>query len=65
MKFLWHKWILGILKRSLQAALAYVGAAKLADWGLQVDVEKSAIALFAGLEALRSWLKHKAGVKFL
>ena len=65
MKFLWHKWLLGILKRTVQATIAYIGAAKLTEWGLSVDVEKTAVALFAGLEALRGWLKHKVGVTFL
>ena len=65
MKFLWKKWLLGILKRSLQALLAYVGAEKLVSWGVQLDVEQSALALFAGLEALRGLLKHKWGLRFL
>ena len=65
MKFLWHKWLLGILKRSVQAFIAYFGAEKLASWGVQLDIEKSAVALFAGLEALRGLLKHKWGLKFL
>ena len=65
MKFLWGKWITGILKRSLQAGIAYIGAAKLSEWGIQVNTDQAAVAIFAGLEALRSWLKHKAGVKFL
>ena len=65
MTFLWKKWLIGILKRTVQAGMAYVGATKLTEWGLDVDAGKVAIALFAGLEALRSWLKHKAGVTFL
>ena len=65
MKFLWRKWLVGIIKRSLQALVSYVGAAKLSEWGLQVNTEQLAVALFAGLEALRSWLKHKVGLRFL
>ena len=65
MKFLWHKWILGIIKRSLQAAISYLGAAKLSEWGVQVNTDQLAVALFAGLEALRSYLKHKVGLRFL
>ena len=65
MKFLWKKWVLGIVKRSLQAAVAYVGAAKLSEWGVQVNTDQLAVALFAGLEALRGLLKHKWGLTFL
>ena len=65
MKFLWSKWILGIIKRSLQAAISYVGASKLSEWGVQVNTDQLAVALFAGLEALRGLLKHKWGLRFL
>ena len=50
MKFLWHKWLLGIVKRSLQAAISYIGAQRLTEWGIQLNVEQTAVALFAGLE---------------
>mgnify|MGYP001577908551 FL=1 len=65
MKFLWKKWLTSIIKRSIQAAIAVIGADKLASWGVTLDPTALTVAVFALIEALRNLLKHKVGVKFL
>ena len=65
MTFIWKKWIGSIIKRSIQAAIAYIGAERLAAWGVTVDPTALAVAVFAGLEAVRNFLKHKLNLKFL
>lgn len=59
MKFLWKKWLTSIIKRSIQAAIAVIGADKLTSWGVTLDSTALTVAIFALLEAVRNWLKHQ------
>jgi hypothetical protein len=65
MKFLWKQWVLSILKRSIQAAIAVVGADQLRSWGITLDSNALTVAVFALLESIRHLLKHKVGMTFL
>ena len=64
MSFLWKKLVKSVVKRGIQAFLsAYV--AHLLSVGIKVDEVALTVAIFSGLEALRNYLKHKFGWKFL
>jgi len=64
-EFVWSKLAAKAVKGAVQAALAGIGAARLAAWGVQVDPIALTAALYGALEGLRNWLKHKRGVNFL
>ena len=65
MKFLWGKLITSVVKRAVQVILAAWGAKLATDFGVTIDQTQLTIGLVAALEAVRNYLKHKAGVKFL
>lgn len=54
-----------VIKRVIQVALAFLASGKLQDMGVQIDQEKLTIALYAGIEIARNYLKTKYGLKFL
>ena len=65
MKFLWGKLIGSVVKRAVHVILAAWGAKLATDFGVTIDQTQLTIGLVAGLEVVRNYLKHKAGVKFL
>ena len=65
MKFLWGKLIASVVKRAVQLILAAWGAKFATGFGVTVDQTQLTVGLVAALEALRNYLKHKAGLKFL
>ena len=62
---LWGLFAKKVIRSGIQAALSYIGAAKLASWGVQVDPVALTAAVYAALEALRNVLKQKGGQKWL
>ena len=65
MKFLWKRWLESIIKRSIEVAIAVIGAQNLLSWGVTIDPTALTVTVFALIESLRNYLKHKVGFKFL
>ena len=62
---IWKLFVQKLVKTAVQAALAWVSADRLATWGVTVDETTLVAATYTTLEALRQYLKHKVGLKFL
>ena len=62
---IWTLFVKKLLRSAVQAVLAVVGADKLATWGVTIDQTALVGAAYVALEALRQYLKRKAGLKFL
>lgn len=65
MKFLWTKLVTSVVKRVIQVIVASWGAKLAMDFGVTIDQTQLTIGLVAALEAVRNYLKHKVGLKFL
>jgi len=65
MKFLISKWIQKVIRTGIQALIAWIGAEQLATWGITLDVAQLTAASYVALEAVRNFIKHKWGVKWL
>ena len=71
MDWLWTKALKSAAKRVVQVVVAYVGQAQtqvfLNSIGVQVSIDPvvATPAMYGALEFLRSFLKVKAGLKFL
>ena len=63
-------WILSIaikkvISRVVGVLLAYLAALNLQRFGITIDTNQLTIALYAGIEFLRNWLKIKFNLKWL
>ena len=64
-KWLWKIAVKKGVSRAVQLIVSWLVSKGLTSWGVTVDVNQLTVAVFAGLEILRNWLKNKVGVKFL
>ena len=64
-KWLWTIALKKGVSRAIQLVLAWLVSKGLNNWGVTVDENQLTVAIFAGLEVLRNWLKNKVGVKFI
>ena len=63
------KLVSAVIKRTIQGAISYLSAPSVAgvlsSWGVTTDTGTVTISLFAVVEALRNYLKHSKGVRWL
>ena len=66
---IWKKLIASVLKRVALVIVSFVTGANVQPWlqalGITVDPLVAQAGVYALLESLRNYLKHKAGLKFL
>lgn len=63
-------WLLSIavkkvISRVVGVLIAYIAALNLQRFGITIDTNQLTLALFAGIEFLRNYLKVKFNLKFL
>lgn len=63
--FLWSVAIKKGISRGVQLIAAYLASSELSKLGITINVEQMTLAVFAGLEVARSYVKQKWGVKWL
>ena len=65
-----QKWLFSIfvkkaLKRGVQVLVAYMMSLQLAKYGVSIEQEALTASIWAGIEALRQYVKVKTGVAWL